>query len=268
MSWVAKRAASEPLTPISGSDDSERRPRVERHRRGTSTWGTEPTERRADPRRRGDAEGTVAVTDWVSAEMAAGCRAALRRMGAPSLERIGITSSQRGEGRSSVASAMAAIYGLEYERRTLLVEFDLGSPSAAARFDVPASPGVSEILREGAAVGDAVCWKTEYLGVIPAGGSNGLTRGRVRASAASELIDQLSVLTDVIIFDLPPVSDGAEVAQLSDLCDALALVVRSGQVTKRQVEAAAASLPGQVYVVMNGTRSATPGWVRRLLGVD
>src|SRR5579871_381342 len=57
------------------------------------------------------------------------CSFALQRIRGAHLSSIGVTSTLRREGRSTVAAATALVQRYEYGRKVLLVELDLDAPS-------------------------------------------------------------------------------------------------------------------------------------------
>src|SRR5262249_9774453 len=63
-----------------------------------------------------------------------------------SLQMVMITSAVGGEGKTSLASHLAASLA-RAGRRTLLLDTDMRNPSAHRLFDMPLEPGMAEILR-------------------------------------------------------------------------------------------------------------------------
>ena len=207
----------------------------------------------------------IPSTPRIRPEMLDACVVALRRMGGPALQSVGVTSSVRGEGRSTVAAAMAVIHASEYRRRTILVELDGHKSSAAREFGLADSPGVAEFMRGDLDIEDCIQWVTDDLGVVVAGADPSMAT-LLRGSTAEDIVDALAEHADMLVLDLPPLEKGAGGVQLVDLCEAVALVVRAGVSTHR-IEEAAAALTTPPFVILNGVKSAAPRWVRRLLGM-
>jgi Mrp family chromosome partitioning ATPase len=204
-------------------------------------------------------------TPRIRPEMLDACVVALRRMGGPALQSVGVTSSVRGEGRSTVAAAMAVIHASEYRRRTILVEFDGHNSPAAHEFGLAESPGVAEFIRDDLDIEDCIQWVTDDLGLVVAGTDPSMAT-LLRGSTAEDIVDAVALHADTLVLDLPPLEKGAGGVQLVDLCEAVTLVVRAGVSTHR-IEEAAATLTTPPFVIMNGVTSAAPRWVRRLLGM-
>jgi Mrp family chromosome partitioning ATPase len=197
--------------------------------------------------------------------MSDACVVALRRMGGASLRSVGVTSSVRGEGRSTVAAAMAVIHASEYRRTTILVELDGHKSPAAREFGLAEAPGVAEFIRDNLDIADCIQWVDDHLGVVVAGVEPSVAMLQ-RGSAAEDLVTALSEHADTLVLDLPPLEKGAGGVQLVDTCESVALVVRAGVSTHR-IEEAAAALTTPPFVILNGVKSAAPRWVRRLLGM-
>src|SRR6202007_1995524 len=85
-----------------------------------------------------------ARTDWLglSTPLLDACRNASLQVGGPTLKRLGITSAIRGEGRSTVALAMALIQAKDYGRRAILIDLDLEQQGLARRLDLKPWPGL------------------------------------------------------------------------------------------------------------------------------
>jgi len=224
-----------------------------------------PTTRAVSPKHLYELGAVQPVLPRIPPEVLDACVVALRRMGGPALQTVGVTSSVRGEGRSTVAAAMAVTHASEYRRRTILVECDAHKSPAARRFRLAESPGVAEVMRGDVNIEDCIQWVTDHLGVVVAGADPSMA-ALLRGSAAEDIVEELSRQADTLVLDLPPLEKGAGGVQLVDLCEAVALVVRAG-VSRHQLEDATAALTTPPFVILNGVKSAAPRWVRRLLGL-
>jgi Mrp family chromosome partitioning ATPase len=205
-------------------------------------------------------------TPSIPAEVLDACVVALRRMGGSNLQSIGVTSSVKGEGRSTIAAAMAVIQSSEYQRKTILVELDGHRPSAARELGLAETPGVAEFVRDDLDIEDCIQWVTDDLGVVVAGADPSMAK-LLGGSAADRLVSALARRSDVLVLDLPSLEKGSGGVQFVGLCEAVALVVRAGEVSRHRIEEAAAKMSTPPFVILNGVKSATPRWVRRLLGM-
>jgi Mrp family chromosome partitioning ATPase len=187
-------------------------------------------------------------------------------MGGHELRCVGVTSCVRGEGRSSIATALASIQATDYARRTALVELDIAEPSVADTFELNAAPGLREYARDGRQIEECVQWPIDSLGVVVAGTAGGSTP-EMSASQLALFLKDLMEAVETVVLDLPPLNPGEGALPLLDLCDAIALVVRAGVASRSQIAAASGAIGRPAYAILNGWTSATPAWVRRLCGI-
>ena len=223
--------------------------------------------RRANGTTAGDTTSGTA-NDVLPTQVLDACSIAIRNMGRSSVSCLGVTSCKRQEGRSTIAAGVAITQAHEYQRRTVLVDLDLESPSLADTFGLPAAPGVVELLREEAALGSCLQIVDDNLMVVTAGGDSCANRHLLREAAATQLLAVLRSRGEVVVADLPPLTPRSGAAQLADLCGAVAIVIRSGTVDRVEIEEAVSSLTGPVYAVVNDLTPKTPRVLRRFLGLE
>jgi capsular exopolysaccharide synthesis family protein len=131
-----------------------------------------------------------------------------------------VTSATQGEGKTSITSQLAtsmATAGM----RTLIVDCDLRNPSVMKLFELPLTPGVSEVLRQEVDVSDAVqTTAVPNLWVIPAGQcSNATIAALAQGHPLETLFNRLRGQFDFVIVDscpVLPVADALLIAQHVD----------------------------------------------------
>jgi succinoglycan biosynthesis transport protein ExoP len=148
----------------------------------------------------------------------------LRDLRAESLQTVMITSASKGEGKS-LLSCHLAISLARTGRPTLLVDFDLRSPSVHRLFDIPAAPGVSELLRGEAELAEAIRPVLGGLDVIAAGRCDADALRRLGQDALPELVVALKRHYDFIVIDSAPVLPVADSLQISQHVDAVVFSV-------------------------------------------
>lgn len=137
-----------------------------------------------------------------------------------SMQVVMVTSATQGEGKTSLASQLAtsmATAGM----RTLIVDCDLRNPSVMKLFELPLTPGVSEVLRQEVDVTDAVqATAVPNLWVIPAGQcSNATIAALAQGHPLETLFNRLRGQFDFVIVDscpVLPVADALLIAQHVD----------------------------------------------------
>jgi Mrp family chromosome partitioning ATPase len=193
-------------------------------------------------------------------QLALPCMEVLQAIGWPDrkssggLRTVGVTSSHRGEGVSTVAAHLAATAASYGQGPVLLVDCNLVRPAAHALLGVSLSPGLSACLRgvEGAL---AAIRRSPIpgLSVLPAGDLHGSPARLYGAAALGELIQRAAERFELTVFDLPSASQASCLAQLAGRLDGVVLVIEVGRVTrevarsaKERLESAGARLVGSV----------------------
>ncbi|HMB02666.1 MAG TPA: division plane positioning ATPase MipZ [Isosphaeraceae bacterium] len=144
----------------------------------------------------------------------------LRDLRAESLQAVMITSASKGEGKS-LLSCHLAISLARTGRRTLLVDFDLRSPSVHHLFDIPAGPGTCELLRGEAELAETIRPVLGGLDVIAAGRCDADALRALGRDAVPELMVALKRHYDYIVIDSAPVLPVADSLQISQHVDAV-----------------------------------------------
>jgi capsular exopolysaccharide synthesis family protein len=186
-------------------------------------------------------------------------------------EVLAICSAISGEGKTTIGVGLAVTIAQDFpDRRVLVVETDLQRPVLADDFGIDSSPGLADCLVNGVPL-LAACRPTyiENLHVLPAGALPRIPGRPLRSSQMAALVEVMRENYHMVILDLPPVLSNSDSILLTDLVDAVICVVRAGVtpsnlVTRMLEQIEEAKLRG---VVLNGTRSAAPGWLRRVLGL-
>lgn len=192
------------------------------------------------------------------------CRPCSNRMGGKTLTNVGVTSALVGEGRTTIAMALARIQSEDLGRTVVLVEMDFERPSMARKLGLPAGPGVSDYALGAADTQDIVYAVSERVFVVTAGTRNLLGPRVISELGRRPLVERLLANVDVVIADLPPIlgcSYGpATLAGFEDLL----LVVRAGSTSTGSLREIAGDLPSNAWALLNGARSSLPKWLLRL----
>ena len=150
---------------------------------------------------------------------------------------IGVTSSVRGEGKSTTAVNLSYVLA-EKGSRVLLIDGDLRIPSVAKKMEIAGSPGLTDVLM-GKGAHKMEEFKSDILdtwyimpsGDIPPNPSELL--GSKRMAAA---LKNLSEEFDYIIIDLPPVNIVSDALSVSSLITGLVLIIREEYTEKKELE--------------------------------
>ncbi|MBT8038342.1 MAG: polysaccharide biosynthesis tyrosine autokinase [Verrucomicrobiae bacterium] len=177
--------------------------------------------------------------DWVnvltaepntpSAEAIRNLRASVTLLGkAERHQTILITSSVPGEGKTTVATELAAAFALN-EQKTLLIDFDLRKPRVHKLFpQLEREPGMSDVL-SGQIDLEKVVQKTgvEGLHLITAGTKAPNPSELFQENELREIISKLSKYYDRVIIDSAPVLPVSDTRLLVNHVHSVVLVVRA-----------------------------------------
>jgi polysaccharide biosynthesis transport protein len=169
-----------------------------------------------------------------------------------------VTGAQRQEGRSSVASNLAASLA-QAGRRVILVDADLRHPFLDRVFGTGNRAGLTDLLSRRAALADvAMPTKRDGLRLVTAGRDAGQPSDLLTAESAQRVIGEMRDAADVIVVDSGPalaVSDPVAIAQHSDLVLQVANVRRT---MRESIRAAAQELRTSAPVTLLGVLTGVP----------
>ncbi len=151
---------------------------------------------------------------------------------------IGITSSIRGEGKSTTSINLA--YSLaQTGKRVLLIDGDMRLPTIAQKLDFSPTPGLSNLLAnlntERSCLRKSGYYDNWYVlpaGDIPPNPSELLGSERMHA-----LLDRYRDVFDYVILDLPPVNIVVDALVITKWTDGIMVVVRENYSNRRALDA-------------------------------
>lgn len=146
-----------------------------------------------------------------------------------SLKSIVVTSTEPGEGKSTVAGNLAIILG-ESGKKVILIDADLRKPSLHKKFKVSNGLGLTDYLIGKCKLTDILKNIDDNVLILPSGNKVPNPAEIIASKSMEELIETLSEKIDVdyIIIDTPPVKHVADAVVLSGKCDGTIVVVKSG----------------------------------------
>ena len=150
---------------------------------------------------------------------------------------IGVTSSVRGEGKSTTSVNLAYTFA-QSGKKVLLIDADMRLPSVAKKLGISCSPGLSNIIagvNTGENKGKSCYRKSKYFDnwyILPAGDIPPNPSELLGSDRMKKLLETLKERFDVIVVDLPPVNIVSDALVISKITDGLAVVVRQGYTNK------------------------------------
>lgn len=170
---------------------------------------------------------------------------------------IGVTSSMRGEGKSTTAVNLSYVFA-EKGSKVLLIDADLRIPSIAKKLEIESSPGLADLLRgKGAQISEFQSHLLSNWFVLPAGDIPPNPSELLGSSRMENVLKQLREVFDYIIIDLPPVNLVSDAISISSLISGMIVVIREEYTEKKELERCYRQLKlSNVNIlgcVMNGT---------------
>ncbi len=180
---------------------------------------------------------------------------------------IGVTSSIRGEGKSTTAANLSYAIA-ETGKKVLIIDGDLRLPTIAKKLELSSIPGVTNMIVGEATEEDAIrsYEKLNNWHILPSGDIPPNPTEMLGSSQMQKIFENLSEKYDFIVMDLPPVNLVSDALVVSSFLDGMVVVVREEYSERRelnkclkQLELAGIKVLG---VVMNVTSSGGNGYGR------
>jgi capsular exopolysaccharide synthesis family protein len=172
---------------------------------------------------------------------------------------VHVTGAGDGDGASTVAANLA-ISLAQSGKQVLLIDADLRQPVQARNFNVPAQPGLTDILRSNLEPADVICQTpVTNLSLLPAGT---LPDGSLELFASprlGELISMLRETWDHVLIDSESVVLSSDACVIASLADGVLLTLTStrdsrhrGQQARQTLDRLDANILGVVVNQMEG----------------
>jgi capsular exopolysaccharide synthesis family protein len=141
-----------------------------------------------------------------------------------------ITSANRGEGKSTVASHLALTVARFRGKKSLIVDADLRKPKLHNIFNVPKEPGLFECLNREKdpleAIKDTLI---DNLKVIPAGRRIKSPAHLFEGEVMTEFFEKVKFYYDIVIVDSAPIIPVSDPMLISSVVDGVLMVLMAGR---------------------------------------
>ena len=174
------------------------------------------------------------------------------------LKTVLITGAIADEGKTFVTANLAMTMSRNPDSRVLVVDADLRRSSLHTVFGIEPCPGLTEYLSGSTDESVLVRQTPEtQLCVAPSGGYSSIPTELLHSSRMREFITQMSKYFDWILIDSPPASVVSDSAVLSEISDAVVMVITAGTAVD-QVRKARKELGSKVLgIVLNRVDGTT-----------
>jgi len=180
---------------------------------------------------------------------------------------LGITSTARGDGRTTIALGLAAAgaYQISTQGRLLLVDGDVEHPTLHQRCGLEDGPGLYEVMTGEVPMTRAIVEVMPNVWLLPAGSRPINATRHLKKLEEFDLFEKLGKHFDAVIVDLPPVQTPGLGVLPARLVPQLLMIARAGATKKDDLESAISTFPpGSIAaVILNEYRDRTPRLLRR-----
>lgn len=149
---------------------------------------------------------------------------------------IGVTSSMRGEGKSTTAVNLSYVLA-EKGSRVLLIDGDLRIPSIAKKMNISATPGLTDFLKKNPV--DIESFKSSVLEnwyILPAGDIPPNPSELLGSHRMEKFLNKVKQEFDYVVIDLPPVNIVSDALSISAHTDGMIIVIREDYTEKKELE--------------------------------
>ena len=150
---------------------------------------------------------------------------------------IGVTSSMRGEGKSTTALNLSYVLALD-GKKVLLIDGDLRIPSVAKKMELESSPGLTDMLLHYETI-SLDGFKTDVLDnwyILPSGEIPPNPSELLGSRKMEKLLNYLSDHFDYIVVDLPPVNLVSDALAVSKFIAGMIVFIREDYTEKRELD--------------------------------
>jgi polysaccharide biosynthesis transport protein len=151
------------------------------------------------------------------------------------LHTIAITSAAQGEGKTSVATNVAAVFS-RAGHRVAIVDADLRRPQVGPFFDSNASVGLTQVLAGSATLDEAVnILENGRLAVLPSGRIPANPSEALGSVAMEQVLARLAAEYEYVFIDTPPALPVTDAMVIAPKVDGVVIVARLGRTSRQRI---------------------------------
>ena len=183
---------------------------------------------------------------------------------------LGVTSPNRGDGKTTMAMALASSLTNDFGVDVMLVDADLHSHSVAREYGLENEAGLTDVIAGNTNLDSVRHYiPSAKMSVITAGRVSGDPSGIARSDRLAELLDLVKNSTQYVVLDLPATLNSMTAPILARRTDGVVVVVRAGKTSQADLDRTLYLLRDVrvLGVVINRSTTRVPGWVERALNL-
>ena len=169
----------------------------------------------------------------------------VKKMRANNWRSIGITSPAHGEGKSLVASNLAAAIAMEVNHTALLVDMDLRAPRIKDFFSIKPTKGLLDYLKGDAEIADLLVNPgMERLLLLPGLGSADNSAEWISTPKMVNLFHEVTqrYKSRIVVYDMPPILPRDDVMTCVNHIDCFLMVIEEGKNSEAEIRKAMQSM--------------------------
>ncbi len=180
---------------------------------------------------------------------------------------LGVISSSRCEGVSTVAANLASSLSEQGSGTILLVDANIRDPSIHRIFRTRLSPGLVDVLLSGpkGEADDIIVRRAANLNVLTAGTANGTGAKAVAFDSLARYLESVKQNYRFVVVDMPALDEDNSTARLAGSCNGVVLVVETERLRWETVSKAKQYLQqldaNVLGVLLNKRRFPVPNWI-------
>lgn len=190
----------------------------------------------------------------------------LKQMRAHNWRSIGITSPSPGEGKSLIASNLAAAIAMEVNYTALLVDMDLRHPGVTDYFAIEPELGLGDYLKGEAEIGDLLVNPgVERLLLLPGRGSLENSSELISSPRMVALFNEVTqrYKSRIVIYDMPAILPRDDVLAALNHVDCFLMVIEEGRDSEVDIRKAMQSMHNAniIGTVINKSQTVESGYM-------
>ncbi|OAI40736.1 hypothetical protein AYO38_05345 [bacterium SCGC AG-212-C10] len=184
---------------------------------------------------------------------------------------VGVTSPNFGDGKTTVAMALASGLARDLGKDVMLADLDFQTHSVGRDYGLEGKEGMAEVLNGQRSLRTVTHHHRESSMSVVTAGNAPVDGARIANSdRLISVIESMKSKNAYVVFDLPATLHSMNAPILAQRCDGVIVVVRDGTTRRQELDRVLHLLRDAhiLGVVVNRQKSSVPGVIHRALGLS